>query len=87
MTLETASSIDRWLRFAQFFVAVTALVAALVYAGSRSERDAQQTRSPAKMAGDLGKIQALATAGSAQIQVIGERVRGLEDRVTRIEKR
>jgi len=87
MTLETASSIDRWLRFAQFFVAVTALVAALVYAGSRSERDEQQTRSLEKMAGDLGKIQELATAGSAQIQVIGERVRGLEDRVTRIEKR
>lgn len=86
MTLETASSIDRWLRFAQFFVAVTALVAALVYAGSRSERDEQQTRSLEKMAGELGKIQELASAGSAQIQVIGERVRGLEDRVTRIEK-
>jgi hypothetical protein len=39
------------------------------------------------MAGELGKIQELATAGNAQIQVIGERVRGLEDRVTRIEKR
>jgi membrane protein implicated in regulation of membrane protease activity len=87
MTIELASSIDRWLRFAQFFVAVTALVAALVYAGSRSERDEQQTKSLEKMAGDLGKIQELATAGSAQIQVIGERVRGLEDRVTRIEKR
>jgi len=87
MTLELSSSIDRWLRFAQFFVAVTALVAALVYAGSRSERDEQQTKSLEKMAIDLGKIQELATAGSAQIQVIGERVRGLEDRVTRIEKR
>jgi membrane protein implicated in regulation of membrane protease activity len=87
MTLETASSIDRWLRFAQFFVAVTALVAALIYAGSRSERDEQQTRSLEKMAGELGKIQELASSASAQIQVIGERVRGLEDRVTRIEKR
>ena len=87
MTIETASSIDRWLRFAQFFVAVTALVAALVYAGSRSERDEQPTKSLEKMAGELGKIQELATSGSAQIQVIGERVRGLEDRVTRIEKR
>lgn len=87
MTIETASSIDRWLRFAQFFVAVTALVAALIYAGGRSERDEQQTKSLEKMAIDLGKIQELATAGSAQIQVIGERVRGLEDRVTRIEKR
>lgn len=87
MTLELASTIDRWLRFAQFFVAVTALVAALVYAGSRSERDEQQTRSLEKMAGELGKIQELATSGNAQIQVIGERVRGLEDRVTRIEKR
>jgi membrane protein implicated in regulation of membrane protease activity len=86
MTLETASSIDRWLRFAQFFVAVTALVAALIYAGSRSERDEQQTRSLEKMAGELGKIQELASSASAQIQVIGERVRGLEDRVTRIEK-
>lgn len=86
MTLETASTIDRWLRFAQFFVAVTALVAALVYAGSRSERDEQQTRSLEKMAGELGKIQELASAGSAQIQVIGERVRGLEERVTRIER-
>ena len=87
MTIETASSIDRWLRFAQFCVAVTALVAALIYAGSRSERDEQQTRSLEKMAVELGKIQEMATAGSAQIQVIGERVRGLEDRVTRIEKR
>ena len=87
MTIETASSIDRWLRFAQFFVAVTALVAALVYAGSRSERDEQQTKSLEKMAGELGKIQELATSGSAQMQVMGERVRGLEDRVTRIEKR
>jgi hypothetical protein len=51
MTLETASSIDRWLRFAQFFVAVTALVAALIYAGSRSERDEQQTKSLERMAG------------------------------------
>lgn len=87
MTLETASSIDRWLRFAQFFVAVTALVAALVYAGSRSERDEQQTRSLDRMASELGRIQELATSGNAQIQVIGERVRGLEDRVMRIEKR
>lgn len=86
MTLELASTIDRWLRFAQFFVAVTALVAALIYAGSRSERDEQQTRSLEKMAGELGKIQELASTGSAQIQVIGERVRGLEERVTRIER-
>jgi len=86
MTLELASTIDRWLRFAQFFVAVTALVAALVYAGSRSERDEQQTRSLEKMAVELGKFQELASTGSAQIQVIGERVRGVEERVTRIER-
>jgi hypothetical protein len=87
MTQEVASTIDRWLRYGQFCVSLVALIGAMAYAGSRSERDEQQTRSLDRMAAELGRIQELATSGNAQIQVIGERVRGLEDRVTRIEKR
>lgn len=87
MTQQTADNIDRMVKWAQFLVALTALIGAFVYAGQRSERDEHQTKALEKMASDLGKIQESASESGAQIRVLGERVRGLEDRVGRIERK
>lgn len=87
MTQQTADTIERLQKWAQFGIALTALIGAFVYAGQRSERDEHQTKSLERMANELGRIQELATESGAQIRVLGERVRGLEDRVTRIERK
>jgi hypothetical protein len=87
MTKEMAQSMDRWLKWAQFCVALTALIAALTYAGQRSERDEQQTRSLERMAVEMGEIRKEAQQGSQEARVLTERLRGLEERVTRIERR
>jgi len=78
---------ERWLKWAQFCVALTALIAALTYAGQRSERDEQQTRSLERMAVEMGEIRKEAQQGSQEARVLTERLRGLEERVTRIERR
>lgn len=87
MTKEMAQSMDRWLKWAQFCVALTALIAAMTYAGQRSERDEQQTRSLERMAAEMGEIRKEAQQGSQEARVLTERLRGLEERVTRIERR
>ena len=87
MTKEVSESLDRWLKYAQFCVALTALIAALTYAGKRSERDEQQTRALDRISVDLSDIRKDAQEGIAQVRVLGERVRGLEDRVGRVERR
>ncbi len=87
MTKEMAQSMDRWLKWAQFCVALTALIAAMTYAGQRSERDEQQTRSLERMAVEMGEIRKEAQQGSQEARVLTERLRGLEERVTRIERR
>lgn len=87
MTKEVAASMERWLKWAQFCVALTALIAALTYAGQRSERDEQQTRSLERMAVEMGEIRKEAQQGSQEARVLTERLRGLEERVTRIERR
>jgi len=80
-------SMERWLKVAQFGVALIALVGALIYAGQRTERDEQQSRSLDVMAKELGQIRDAATEGNAQIRILGERVRGLEERTARLERR
>ncbi len=80
-------SVERWLKVAQFAVALIALVGALIYAGQRTERDEQQSRSLEVMARELGQIRDAATEGNAQIRILGERVRGLEERTARLERR
>ena len=80
-------SMERWLKVAQFGVALIALVGALIYAGQRTERDEQQSRSLDVMAKELGQIRDAATEGNAQIRILGERVRGLEERTVRLERR
>jgi len=87
MTKEVAESMERWLKYAQFLVALTALIAALTYAGQRSERDEQQTRSLDRMATEMGEIRKEAQNGTSEARVLGERMRGLEERVGRIERR
>ena len=87
MTNEHAISMERWLKVAQFGVALTALVGAMIYAGQRSERDEHQSRSLDRMATELGQIRDAATEGNAQIRILGERVRGLEERTGRLERR
>jgi hypothetical protein len=39
------------------------------------------------MARELGQIRDAATEGNAQIRILGERVRGLEERTARLERR
>jgi hypothetical protein len=87
MTEEQGMSVERWLKVAQFAVALIALVGALIYAGQRTERDEQQSRSLEVMARELGQIRDAATEGNAQIRILGERVRGLEERTARLERR
>ena len=87
MTTEQAMTMDRWLKLAQFGVALTALVGAMIYAGQRSERDEHQSRSLDRMASELAQIRDAAMEGNAQIRVLSERVKGLEDRTTRLERR
>lgn len=87
MTNEHAISMERWLKVAQFGVALTALVGAMIYAGQRSERDEHQSRSLDRMASELAQIRDAAMEGNAQIRVLSERVKGLEDRTTRLERR
>ena len=87
MTTEQAMSMDRWLKLAQFGVALTALIGAMIYAGQRSERDEHQSKSLERMASELGQIRDAANEGNAQIRVLGERVKGLEDRTSRLERR
>jgi hypothetical protein len=87
MTEEQGMSVERWLKVAQFAVALIALVGALIYAGQRTERDEHQSRSLEVMARELGQIRDAATEGNAQIRILGERVRGLEERTARLERR
>lgn len=87
MTTEQAMTMDRWLKLAQFGVALTALIGAMIYAGQRSERDEHQSKSLERMATELGQIRDAATEGNAQIRILGERVRGLEERTGRLERR
>ena len=78
---------DRWLKAAQLGVAVLALVGALIYAGQRSERDEEQTRSLSKIADQMQKIQGAVSEGNTEMRVLNVRVGVLEERVGRIEKR
>jgi hypothetical protein len=87
VTRELAETAERWLKWAQLLVALVALGAAVNYAGQRSERDEQQTRSLDRMAVDMAEIRKEAQQGTAEARILGERVRGLEDRVGRIERR
>jgi Flp pilus assembly protein TadB len=82
-----ADSIDRWLKWAQFCMALGALMAALTYAGQRSERDEQQTRALDRMAFELTDLRKEAQEGMAQVRILAERVRGLEERMTRLERK
>lgn len=87
MTEQQGMTMDRWLKFAQFGVALIALIGALMYAGQRTERDEHQSRSLDLMASELRQIRDAATEGNAQIRILGERVRGLEERTSRLERR
>lgn len=87
MTQELADGINRWLKWAQFILALIAIIAAVNYAGQRSERDEQQTRSLDRMASEMSEIRKEAQQGTAEARVLGERIRGLEERVGRIERR
>jgi hypothetical protein len=86
MTRELANAVDKWLRWAQFCVALTALIAALTYAGQRSERDEQQTRALDRMANDMTEIRRDSQEGMAQTRILAERVKSLEERMSRIER-
>lgn len=87
MTETADRTLNTWLRSAQTGVAIMALIGALIYAGQRSERDEAQTRALEKVASEMAKIQEQAVEGNAQIRVINVRISGLEDRVSRIERK
>lgn len=87
MTREVADSLNQWLKVAQFGVALTALIGAMIYAGQRSERDEQQGKSLERMASELHEIRQTAVEGTAQVRILAERVRGLEERTTRLERK
>lgn len=87
MSDETAKAMERWLKAAQFGVALIALIGAMIYAGQRSERDEEQTRSLGRIAEQMGQIQSALSDGNAQIRVLNVRVGVLEDRVGRIERK
>lgn len=87
MTTPTSDTPDRILKWAQFALALSALIGAMLYAGQRSERDEQQTKSLERMASDLGKMQEQSMSANAELRVLGERMRQVEERVARIERR
>lgn len=87
MTKELTDSLNQWLKVAQFGVALIALIGAMIYAGQRSERDEQQGRSLERMASELHEIRQTAVEGTAQVRILAERVRGLEERTTRLERK
>lgn len=87
MTKELSDSLNHWLKLAQFGVALTALIGAMIYAGQRSERDEAQGKALERMATELHEIRQTATEGNAQTRILGERVRALEERMGRLERR
>jgi len=87
MTKELADSMNQWRGWLQFVLAIAAICGAFIYAGQRAERDEQQTRSLDRMANEMHSIREQGVEGTAQIRVLTERVRGLEDRMTRLERR
>lgn len=87
MTKEVADSLNQWLKVAQFGVALIALIGAMIYAGQRSERDEQQGKALERMASELHEIRQTAVEGTAQVRILAERVRGLEERTTRLERK
>lgn len=87
MTREVADSLNQWLKVAQFGVALVALIGAMIYAGQRSERDEAQGKALERMANELHEIRQTATEGNAQTRILGERVRALEERMGRLERR
>lgn len=87
MTKELADSLNQWRGWLQLVLAAGAIMGAFIYAGQRAERDEQQTRSLDRMATEMHTMREQGAEGTAQIRVLTERVRGLEDRMTRLERK